>query len=33
MLAVALLGESFRLFHLAGIALILSGVTVAGGRR
>jgi drug/metabolite transporter (DMT)-like permease len=33
MLAVALLGESFRAFHLAGIALILSGVTVAGGSR
>ncbi|MBI5905768.1 MAG: DMT family transporter [Deltaproteobacteria bacterium] len=32
MLAVGLLGESFRPFHLAGIALILSGVTLAGRR-
>jgi drug/metabolite transporter (DMT)-like permease len=31
LLAVALLGESFRLYHLAGIALILAGVTLAGG--
>ncbi len=30
LLAVALLGESFRLFHLAGIALILAGVSLAG---
>jgi len=30
LLAVLLLGESFRPFHAAGIALILSGVTLAG---
>lgn len=30
LLAVLLLGESFRYFHLAGIALILTGVTLAG---
>jgi len=30
LLAVALLGESFRLHHLAGIGLILAGVTLAG---
>lgn len=30
LLAVALLGESFRLYHLAGIGLILAGVTLAG---
>jgi drug/metabolite transporter (DMT)-like permease len=29
-LAAALLGEAFRPFHLAGIALILAGVAVAG---
>src|SRR5512138_803077 len=29
-LAAALLGESFRAFHAAGIALILAGVTLAG---
>ena len=31
LLAVVLLGESFRLYHLAGIGLILAGVTLAGG--
>jgi drug/metabolite transporter (DMT)-like permease len=31
LLAVLLLGESFRLYHLAGIGLILAGVTLAGG--
>jgi drug/metabolite transporter (DMT)-like permease len=31
LLAVLLLGESFRYFHAAGIALILAGVTLAGG--
>jgi drug/metabolite transporter (DMT)-like permease len=31
LLAVLLLGESFHLFHAAGIALILAGVTLAGG--
>ena len=30
LLAVLLLGESFRGFHAAGIALILAGVTLAG---
>lgn len=30
LLAIALLGESFRAFHLAGIALILAGVALAG---
>lgn len=30
LLAVLLLGESFRLYHLAGIGLILAGVTLAG---
>ncbi|ACG72924.1 protein of unknown function DUF6 transmembrane [Anaeromyxobacter sp. K] len=35
LLAVALLGEAFRPFHLAGLALVLGGVTLAGtsGRR
>jgi drug/metabolite transporter (DMT)-like permease len=37
LLAVLLLGEAFRLYHLARIGLILSGVTLAGasvpGRR
>jgi drug/metabolite transporter (DMT)-like permease len=37
LLAVLLLGEAFRLYHLLGIGLILSGVTLAGasvpGRR
>ena len=28
-----LLGESFRAFHAAGIALILAGVTLAGALR
>jgi drug/metabolite transporter (DMT)-like permease len=32
-LAAALLGESFRAFHAAGIALILAGVTLAGAAR
>ncbi len=32
-LAAALLGESFRPFHAAGIALILAGVTLAGAVR
>ncbi|HEY6097951.1 MAG TPA: DMT family transporter, partial [Anaeromyxobacter sp.] len=31
LLAVALLGESFRWFHGVGIALILAGVFLAGG--
>jgi drug/metabolite transporter (DMT)-like permease len=31
LLAVLLLGESFRLYHILGIGLILSGVTLAGG--
>jgi drug/metabolite transporter (DMT)-like permease len=31
LLAVLLLGEAFRYFHLAGIVLILAGVTLAGG--
>ncbi len=30
LLAVLLLGEAFRYFHLAGIVLILAGVTLAG---
>ncbi|HSN92854.1 MAG TPA: DMT family transporter [Anaeromyxobacteraceae bacterium] len=30
LLAILLLGESFRLFHAAGIALVLLGVTLAG---
>jgi drug/metabolite transporter (DMT)-like permease len=30
LLAVLLLGESFRLYHLLGIVLILAGVTLAG---
>ena len=30
-LAALLLGESFRAFHVAGVALILAGVTLAGG--
>jgi drug/metabolite transporter (DMT)-like permease len=30
LLAVLLLGESFRLYHLLGIGLILAGVTLAG---
>jgi drug/metabolite transporter (DMT)-like permease len=32
LLAVLLLGESFRLYHLLGIGLILAGVTLAGAR-
>ena len=32
-LAAVLLGESFRAFHAAGIALILAGVTLAGALR
>lgn len=32
-LAALLLGESFRAFHAAGIALILAGVTLAGALR
>jgi drug/metabolite transporter (DMT)-like permease len=31
LLAVAFLGESFRWFHAAGLALILAGVFLAGG--
>jgi drug/metabolite transporter (DMT)-like permease len=31
LLAVLLLGESFRPYHLLGIGLILAGVTLAGG--
>ena len=31
LLAMLFLGESFRSFHVAGIALILTGVTLAGG--
>jgi drug/metabolite transporter (DMT)-like permease len=30
LLAVAFLGESFRWFHAAGLALILAGVFLAG---
>ncbi len=30
LLAILLLGESFRLFHLAGVALVLGGVYLAG---
>jgi len=33
LLAAAVLGESFRPFHAAGIALILAGVTLAGAVR
>ncbi len=32
-LAAALLGEAFRAYHAAGIALILAGVTLAGAAR
>ena len=31
-MAIALLGESFQVFHIAGIALIAFGITIATGR-